>query len=79
MRSPYENNAFVVISRSIPSSQKTAGFGLRIKKNGIKGEKNPTRTPWRMEGPEDDDWERIQRCPWSQSIALPLLEHARYL
>jgi len=67
---PYENNAFIVIVVSgwLPSSQKTAGFEVRMKKNGIKGKKNPTRTPWTMEGPEDDGWESADSALSMESI-----------
>ena len=38
---------FEVASCSVSSPQKTAGFCVRMKKNGRRGKKKPMRTPWR--------------------------------
>lgn len=41
----HENITLGTGSTSVPSSQKTAGFCERMKKNGIRGKKNPMSTP----------------------------------
>src|SRR5687767_4703888 len=45
-------------SVSLPFSQNTGGFGLRRKKNGMRGKKNPMRMPCNMELPESPDCDR---------------------